>query len=161
METRHFQTGPTGFADRTVSRPVVRISANAAMRIDATLSLSLSLSLSALQPHVSTVRLPSIHPRFHSIAMLFYSGTESSERARAFTDEKSGGERRGERKKKEWGRTERRRGEYIYIYTHTKHCSILIKARDLAIANRDETSPLSICRYVWLWRGAAVPLSRK
>lgn len=33
---------------------------------------------------------------------------------------------------------------YIYAHTHTKHCSILIKARNLAdIANRDETSPLS------------------
>lgn len=100
METRHFQTGPTGFADRTTSRPVFRISVNAAMRIDGTLSLSLSLS--ALQPHVSTVRLPSIHSRFHSIAMLFYSGTESSERARAFIDEKSGGDRRT--KKKEGGK---------------------------------------------------------
>lgn len=108
---------PTRFAHRTERCPVpylvFRVNA-AALYTDRWNSLSLSLSV--LQPHVSTVRLPSIHSRFHSIAMLFYSGTESSERARAFTtDEKSGPDRRDERKKRRGRRKEEER--YIYIYT--------------------------------------------
>ena len=147
METRHFQTGPTGFADRTVSRPVVRISANAAIRIDATLSLSLSFSFCLATARFDcqvTIYSPAIP--FNRDAILLGDGIERKG-ARIHRREVRG-RSAWRTKKKEWGRTERRRGEYTYIYTHTKHCSILIKARDLAIANRDETSPLSICRYV-------------
>ena len=118
METRHFQTGPTGFADRTVSRPVVRISANAAMRIDASLSLSLFLFL----PCNRTFRLSGYHlfTRDSIQSRCYFTRGRNRAKGRAHSPTRSPGEIGVANEKKKSGGGRKEEEENIYTYTRTQ-----------------------------------------
>lgn len=113
------------------------------MRIDETLSLYLSLSCNR------TFRLSGCHlfTRDPIQSRCYFTRGRNRAKGRVHSPTRSPGEIgvANEKKKGEGGEAEKEEEDiYIYAHTHTKHCSILIKARNLAdIANRDETSPLS------------------
>lgn len=113
------------------------------MRIDETLSLSIYLCLATARFDCQVAIYSPAIP-FNRDAILLGDGIE---RKGACIHRREVRGRSAWRTKKKREREERQRKKrriYIYTHTHTKHCSILIKARNLAdIANRDETSPLS------------------